>query len=483
MTITRRSFLGRTGALAAAGAALPSWMPRLAFRPAGQPARGDVLVAIFQRGGMDGLSAVIPYQERQYFDLRNGISFRAPTPGDPKSAIRLDDQFALNPGLVGLKGIWDTGQLAVIHATGSPDPTRSHFEAMDTMERGSQGTSGVNTGWLGRHLASTASQMDSPFRAIGWGSMLQQSLRGPVPIAALQSIADFHLQGRPEALAAFRAQLEALYAGGDWFDETAEATFTALDMLEKANPLQYQPQNGATYPDTAFGQGLKQIAQLIKADIGLEVACIDLGGWDTHANMVWINYNDPTRGQMYNLLTQLDQGITAFHRDLGSRFVDPGVTLVTMSEFGRRVGQNSANGTDHGHGNCMFVVSGAAVGGMHVDWPTLEPAKLDNGDLAITTDYRDVLSEIVAKRLHNTRLDEVFPGYTPHFRDVVRDSTGTVVPTATPYATHPATAEPTREPTRTEPTREPTRRPTEPGGERRNKIYLPQARKYWPDSR
>lgn len=482
MTITRRRLIGRAGMFAAAGAALPGWMPRLAFRPAGQPTRGDVLVAIFQRGGMDGLSAVIPYQEPQYYDLRKGIAFRAPTPGDPKSAIRLDDQFALNPAFTGLKGIWDEGHLAVVHATGSTDPTRSHFEAMDTMERGTQGASGVTSGWLGRHLASTAAQLDSPFRAIGWGSMLQQSLRGPVPIAALQSIADFHLQGRPDALAAFRAQLEALYAGGDWFDETAEATFTALDMLERANPAQYQPEHGAAYPDTAFGQGLKQIAQLIKSDLGLEVACIDLGGWDTHANQVWINYNDPTRGQMYNLLQQLDQGLTAFYRDLGTRFVDPGISVVTMSEFGRRVGQNAANGTDHGHGNCMFVVSGAAVPGMHVDWPTLAPAALDNGDLAVTVDYRDVLGEIVTKRLGNTRLDEVFPGYAPSFRNVVRGGTGTLIPTPTPYATTRPTQVSTPEPTRSEPTREPTRRPTE-GVEQRHRIFMPSLRKYWPPFR
>jgi uncharacterized protein (DUF1501 family) len=322
--------------------------------------------------------------------------------------------------------------------------------------------------------------MSSPFRAIGWGSMLQQSLRGPIPAAALQSIADFHLQGRTEALAAFRAQLEALYGGGDWFDETAQATFLALELLERANPAQYQPENGAAYPETAFGQGLKQIAQLIKADVGLEVACIDLGGWDTHANQVWVNYGDPTRGQMYNLLQQLDQGLTSFYRDLGGRLDDPGITVVTMSEFGRRLGQNAANGTDHGHGNCMFVISGAAVPGLHVDWPTLEPGALDSGDLAVTMDYRDVLAEIVSKRLGNARLDEVFPGYPATFRNVVKDRSGSAVPTPTPYATRSATAVPSAEPTRSEPTRVPTEGPDV---ERRRKIYLPHARRIWPDSR
>lgn len=468
MILSRRDLLQGAG-VASAAAILPSWMPRLAFRARGQAARGDVLVVVFLRGGMDGLSAVVPYQERNYYDSRRGIAFAAPKAGDAKSTIRLDDRFALNPALVSLKSAWDDGQLAVVHATGMPDPTRSHFDAMDYMERGTPGASGITTGWLGRHLEVTAKATDSPFRAIGWGAMLQQSLRGPVPAAALQSIADFHLQGRPGELAAFRQRLQALYGGGDWFDETAVATFEALDLLERADPSRYQPEGGATYADTHFGQGLKQIAQLIKADVGLEVACIDLGGWDTHTSQVWGNTSDPTRGAMFNLLRELDQGLGAFHRDLGRRFADPGVTLVTMSEFGRRVAQNAANGTDHGHGNCIFVLSGAAQPGMHVQWPGLEPADLEDGDLAITIDYRDILAEILFERLGNEQLDEVFPGHTPVFHGVVRDSGG-AIPNPTATAAPAATATPV-------PTLRPGERPE------RSKIYLPQVRKRWPDFR
>jgi len=416
--LSRRGLLGRSG-LAAVGGALPGWMPRLAFRQNGTAPRGDILVCVFQRGGMDGLSAVIPYQERQYFDRRSMIAFKAPTPGDPKSAIRLTDQFALNPAMAAFKRMWDAGHLSIVHAVGSPDDSRSHFDAMDTMERGSPGRKGLDTGWLGRHLAETARASDSPFRAIGMGSMLQQSLRGTFPVASLQSIADFHLQGRESELAAFRQSLEALYSGGDWFDDNARATFAALDMIERNNPLQYRPENGAAYPQTNFGLGLMQIAQLIKADVGLEVACIDIGGWDTHINMVWGNYNDPTRGTMYNLLVDLNDAVGAFYTDLGTRWRDPGITLVTMSEFGRRVAQNAANGTDHGRGSCMFVVGGGAVRGVHGAWPGLEPQDLEDGDLKVTTDYRDVLAELLVRRLGDPYVDRVFPDHAPRFRGVV----------------------------------------------------------------
>ena len=420
--MSRRELL-RGGALAA-GSALPGWMPRLAFRQAGAPARGDVLVCLFQRGGMDGLSAIIPYQERRYFDTRPKIAFKAPTPGDSKASLRLDDRFALNPALTGLKRIWDEGRLSAVHATGSPHGSRSHFEAMGFMERGTPGENRLNTGWLGRHLAATAQETDTPFRAIGFGGAVQEALRGPVPAAALRSIAEFHLQGQTAELARYKAQLESLWCGGDWLAEDTRAVFSALDLLEKADPAQHQPENGAAYPQTALGQGLKQIAQLIKADVGLEVACIDVGGWDTHVNQAWGN-GDSTQGQMYNMLRQLDQAVTAFYLDLGRRWDDPGVTLLTMSEFGRRVAQNSGNGTDHGEGSCMFIVSGAAVQGVHGTWPGLEPAQLALGeDLAITTDYRDVLSEILVGRLGDGDLPAIFPGYDATFRGVVRHRAG-----------------------------------------------------------
>ncbi|MEO8083848.1 MAG: DUF1501 domain-containing protein [Ardenticatenales bacterium] len=414
--LTRRALLGGAGALGAA--VLPGNLPRLAFRTAGSPQRGDTLVVIFQRGGMDGLSAVIPYTEQAYYDKRPKIAFQPPKAGDAKTVLRLDDQFGLNPAMTGLKRIWDDGQLGVVHATGAPHGSRSHFDAMSLMERGTLGAQSLTTGWLGRHLSSTAQRNRSPFRALGVGSVVPESLRGPEPAAALQNIADMHLKGNTADIARFQALLEQLWCAGDWFASDARSTFDALDLLAKADPASHAPENGAQYPADELGNGLKQIAQLIKADIGLEVACIDMGGWDTHVNQVY-GTGDPTRGMMFNLLTSLDKSIAAFHQDLGRRFDDPGVTLLTMSEFGRRVAQNAGNGTDHGHGSCMFIVSGGVRRQVHTEWPGLTPDALADGeDLAITIDYRDVLSEMLTKRLGNPLLYEVFPNYSPVDRGI-----------------------------------------------------------------
>lgn len=414
---TRRDLLTNA---ATAAAALPKWMPRLAFRAADAPPRGDVLVCVFQRGGMDGLSAVIPYEERGYYDRRPALAIRAPRAGDAKSGRKLDDRFALNPAMPGLARLWDDGRLAVVHATGSPDDSRSHFDAMDYMERGTPGERSVSTGWIGRHLEVTAARNASPFRAVGMGDMLPLSLYGPVSAAALRSITDFHLEGDVD-LATFQARLRGLYGSGDWFDQNALDAFEALAILERADPLQYRPDNGAVYPDSTFGRSLAQVAQLIKSDVGLKVACVDIGEWDTHAYQVWQGSSDPTEGAMSRLLGGFDAALAAFAVDLGARMDDPGVTVVTMSEFGRRVAQNGGNGTDHGHGNCMFVLGGGAVKGVHTIWPGLEPENLSGGeDLAVTIDYRDILAEIVAKRLANPSLRSVFPGHAATMHGVVR---------------------------------------------------------------
>jgi len=431
MQRTRRDVIGRGAA--ATARALPGWLPRLAFRPAGAEPRGDVLVCVFQRGGMDGLSAVIPYQERGYYDARPALAVRAPRAGDARAGIRLDDRFALHPALGGLGRLWGEGRLAIVHATGSPDDSRSHFDAMDFMERGTPGQRNLSTGWLGRHLEATAARNGSPFRAVGMTEMLPLSLYGAVPAAALRSIAEFHFEGRLD-LAAFQARLRGLYTAGDWFDQNGLDTFEALEVLERADPLRFRPENGAAYPGTMFGRALEQVAQLIKADIGLEVACVDIGEWDTHANQVWQGSDNPLEGLMGRLLSGFDAALTAFAVDMGARLDDPGVTVVTMSEFGRRVAQNAGNGTDHGHGNCLFVIGGGAVQGVHTIWPGLEPSDLSSGeDLAVTIDYRDVLAEIVAKRLANPALDAVFPGYAPTMHGVVRArADAPVAPIATP---------------------------------------------------
>ena len=389
-----------------------AWMPRLAFAPTGQAPRGDVMVVVFQRGAMDGLNAVVPLGDPDYARLRPTIAIKAPRAGDAKTAIALDGFFGLHPALAPLTPIFDAKTLAIAHACGSPDETHSHFEAMDSMERGTPGRiGGLGSGWIGRHLQAINTGNTSPLRAVGMGSMLQASLRGPVSATVLKSIADFHLNGRVQEVAAMQKAITAMYVSPDNRSADLKATGRDIDetiqVLSKLNATGYKPAKGATYPKTDFGLGMQQIAQLVKAEVGLEVACVDIGGWDTHANQ------GGAEGTLARLLQELAEGIAAFNTDLGEGMRR--VTLVTMSEFGRRASENGSAGTDHGHANAMFIVGGGTVGGkVHATWPGLSKEKLYGpGDLALTTDYRDVLSEVLAKRMGNDKLAEVFPGYTP----------------------------------------------------------------------
>ncbi len=423
-TITRREFLTLGAALPIVAAApnnLSSWLPRLTvFSPQGIETPGDILVLIFQRGAMDGLNAVIPFTESEYHNQRPNLAIPEPKTGDDLTAIDLDGSFGLHPSLRPLKDIWDENELAIVHACGSPDPTHSHFDAMDYMERGTPGEKSLSSGWLARHLETAAWENGSPFRAVGIGSMLPSSLRGPVPALALQSITDFHLGGRirNQALVEFQASLSNLYQmapsseiGADIPDisslsSAAELAFNATGTLESAIEGEYQPTSGVTYPESSFGKAMLQVAQLIKADLGLEIAAVDIGGWDTHVNQ------GSTEGQFADLLTDLSGGLSAFYHDLGD--LSKRVTIVTMSEFGRRLSENGNAGTDHGHGNVMFVVGGGVNGGkVYTDWPGLTADALYGpGDLDITTDFRDVLGEVVQHRLLNDSLTEIFPNHT-----------------------------------------------------------------------
>lgn len=416
----RRQFLHQAGMIGAVGisqALFPKWMPRLAFRPRQQGPQGDILVAIFLRGGMDGLSAVVPYgDEGFYYDKRPTQAVPEPNSGEG-SAIDLDGYFGLHPSLHPLKDIFDEGELAIVHATGSVDPTRSHFDAMQFMEYGVPGDKTISTGWLGRHLETAAWQNNSPFRAVGMGAMLQNSLRGHVSPLAVQSFADYHLRGRVDQMRRVQetiSQLYAMYAPNDLLTAQANLVFETIDTLQALNALQYQPAFGATYPDDEFGMGLRQVAQLIKADVGLEVACVDVDGWDTHENQ-------GTRDGTFNeLLHTLARGLMAFYTDLHDYM--PNITVVTMSEFGRTVDENASGGTDHGHGNVMFLMGGGVLGGqVFADWPTLQPDRLDSdGDLAITTDYRDVLANVISGRLMNPALAHIFPNHTVTPLNLVR---------------------------------------------------------------
>ncbi|MFN8386755.1 MAG: DUF1501 domain-containing protein [Anaerolineales bacterium] len=402
--ISRRDFLKLASSFAVAPA-LPAWMPRMAFAPQGVEPAGDILVVVFQRGGMDGISAVIPHGDPHYYENRSALAIPEPEDGSDKTGIDLDGFFGLHPSLRPLKDLWDEKTLALVHAVGSPDPTHSHFDAMDYMERGTPGEKSIPTGWIGRHLQTAPWQNESPFRAIGMGGVMQAALRGPIPVTTLKSISDFHLQGDVSQLTEIRARLESLYNLGSTLDADAVETFNAVNILDKIDVNNYTPSGGAAYPETEFGMAMKQVAQIAKAEIGLEVACVDIGGWDTH------NQQGQLEGELPTLLNEFSSGLASLYHDLGDRAKR--VTIVTMSEFGRRVKENASDGTDHGHGNCMFVLGGGVNGGkVYGQWPGLAPENLYEGiDLNITTDYRDVLGEVVEKRLKNPALAEVFPTY------------------------------------------------------------------------
>ena len=416
-TLTRRDMLNRSfalSALAASQIAWPNWMPRLAFASQNHAPRGDVLLCIFLRGGADGLNVVVPHGEDAYYRARPVLAIARPddnSADQTKKSLDLDGFFGLHPALAPLLPIFKGNQMVAVHATGSPDPTRSHFDAMDFMERGTPGSHALSTGWLGRHLASLDTGTNAPLRAIGWASSLQQSLRGSISATAIKSIVDYHLAGNKAAANELLASLNALYAADPAMLKTvSDQTNAVLDLVTKINIASYKPSGGVQYDDKGeFDMALMQTAALIKADVGLEVAAIDVGGWDTHQNETV---------DLGKELTGLGKGLAAFHADMGDAMKN--ITVVVMSEFGRRVQENASGGTDHGHGNMMLLMGGhVAPKPVVTNWPGLADDKLTNGDLTITIDYRDVLSEILTNRLNNPAVDQVFPNFTPTPRGVV----------------------------------------------------------------
>lgn len=419
ITTTRRQFLQSAAALTATlawPASRKFCMPRLAFAPRQVAPRGDTLIVVFLRGAADVLNMVVPHGEDAYYALRPTLNIARPDDKRVKSTLRsidLDGFFGLHPALHPLLPAWQAKHLAIIHACGAPDESRSHFKAMALMERGVDDERGPASGWIGRHLATLNTGNQSPLRAVGLGTLPQRSLSGPVPVSALRSIADFHLGGDPQALAHMRNALAALYAGDDSLSIVGQETLEILDTLQALDPLGYSPLTH--YPTTEFGLGLKQIAMLVKAEVGLEVAAIDLGGWDTHFAQ------GGSEGLMANLLNELGSGLAALHTDLfdyANR-----LTIVVMSEFGRRAQENASLGTDHGHGSLMMLMGGHVVGGqVHGAWPGLGKDQLFGpGDLAVTSDYRDVLAEICVKRLNNPALGEIFPNYTATLRSFLKN--------------------------------------------------------------
>jgi uncharacterized protein (DUF1501 family) len=412
---SRRIFL-RNSALAMVGmGTAPLWLKRALYAADAPSPRKKILVAIFQRGAADGLNVVVPHGEKAYYNLRPTIAIPRPTlSGDKRqdAAIDLDGFFGLHPSLAPLKPLFDQRHLAIVDAVGSPDPTRSHFDAQDYMESGTPGLKATHDGWMNRALPKAQGKV-SPVRAVSLGATLSRSMAGPNPAIALQSIAGFQVKDAQAA-----RQFQDMYMGSK--DPVMQAagreTFEAVSMLQTIQNQPYIPAAGAEYPRGRFGDSLRQIAQLIKSDVGVEMAFADIPGWDHHVNEVGQRASE---GQLANLLTQYGQALAAFWQDMGDRMAD--VAVVTMSEFGRTAHENGNRGTDHGHANSMFVMGGGVKGGkVYGKWPGLEQEQLYEGrDLALTTDFRDVLSELVSKHLGNPTVKGVFPGYAPHFLGLV----------------------------------------------------------------
>jgi len=411
MSITRRIFL-RNSALAVVGtAAVPSFLTRAAFGAVDNGGRTKRLVVIFQRGAADGLNIVVPHGEPQYYAMRPSINI-------PKKAVLdLDGFFGLHPALAPFQPLWKQRHLAIVHAAGSPDSTRSHFDAQDFMETGTPGVKATEDGWLNRSLRNLPpAPQNSPFRALALGPSVPRILNGSESVVAMNNINDFSVGGRSPKPSLAANAFEAMYdhSSDSVLHGTGEETFDAVKLLKAADPGKYKPAPGADYPRGRFGDSLRQLAQLIKANLGVQVAFADIGGWDHHVN------EGAVEGQLANVLGDFSQALVALWNDLGDLADD--TVIVTMSEFGRTARENGNRGTDHGHANVMFVLGGPVKGGhVYGRWPGLDQSQLYEGrDLALTTDFRQVIGEAVTRHMGNKNLAEVFPGFQNQLEKFLR---------------------------------------------------------------
>jgi len=404
---SRRYFIKQGGIAMVGLSTMPAFLQRAI---AATPASGKKqLVVLFQRGAADGLNIVVPFAEPNYYRMRPSIAVPEPRRGGADCAVDLDGFFGLHPSLAALAPIFHEKELAIVHAAGSPDPTRSHFDAQDFMESGTPGLKATEDGWLNRALVSVPVENASPFRAVAIGASLPRMLRGSAAAIALPDVKQFKVMAQNSSMNhVAEGGFEAMYAQtvDHALRGTGTETFEAIDMLRKSDPGKYQPENGADYGKSRLGQSLQQIGQLLKADIGTEVLFVDSGGWDNHVN------EGGVQGQLANLLRDLGQGMAAFRHDMVDRMEN--IVFVTMSEFGRTAKENGNRGTDHGHANCMFVMGGNVNGGkVYGRWPGLNEGQLNEGrDLTLTTDFRSVLGEILSGHLSVRDLSPVFPNFS-----------------------------------------------------------------------
>jgi uncharacterized protein (DUF1501 family) len=406
--LSRRSFLkGAAAAGVFAGLATETLATRLAFAAA--PYDGDVLVVLSLRGGFDGLNAIVPAADPDYATWR-------PNVGIPQAALlQLDGMFGMHPAMAPLKPLWDAGTFGVVHAVGQAQPNRSHFSAMEELERAAPGSS-MRTGWLDRVLGDRGT--GTAFQGMQLGSgMAAPAFRGQSPELAMWSVDSFGLDAAwdAEQRGLWDAALRGLHTGApEALKAPAQVALGALDTTAALQESGYSPENGAAYPDSDLGRGLSDVARLIKANVGLQVAAVDYGDWDMHAGM-----GGPDSGWMVDHLTELSNALSAFAGDLGPHLAN--VTLVTLTEFGRRVQENGSGGTDHGFGQVVLMLGGGVQGGVvHGAWPGLAEPNLIDGDLNGLNDYRLVLAEILEKRCGAGSVSSVFPGISQDRLGVVR---------------------------------------------------------------
>ena len=410
---TRRIFLKSTGMAMVTLGFAPSFLART-VEAAGT--RRKLLIAVFQRGAVDGLNMIVPFGEAEYYRVRPSIAIARPGGGEG-AVIDLNGFFGLHPRMAPLKSLWDNRSLAIVHASGSPDSTRSHFDAQDYMESATPGVKSTRDGWLNRYL-QVAHETASPLSAVAMTRQMPRSLQGRAPTLAMGTVGEFGVRGSMDARDSFESAYAA--AADQVLKGTANDAFEAMRTLSSAAAeRQYRPANGAVYPRTPYGQALQEIARLAKADVGLEIAFAESGQWDHHVN------EGGATGQIANRLADFAGGLAALAQDLGDRMAD--TIILTMSEFGRAVAENGNRGTDHGHGNAMLVIGGGVKGGeIYGDWPGLKAEQRFEGrDLKITTDFRDVFGEILMRHLGaaETTAAKVFPGYgvkPKAFRNVIK---------------------------------------------------------------
>ena len=401
-------YLASVSATTAAAALTNPLRPRLSFA---QTANGKTLVVVFQRGGCDGVNTVIPYGDPEYTQLRPGIAIAPPNGANPNSAIDLDGFLGLHPALRPLQTIWDDGNLAVLPAVQYPNATRSHFDGQQNIESAADATD--LDGWLNRHLVTLP--RPASLRAVGLESALPHSLRGSEIVSSFRDIGSFNLGLSAAEDQALLTELNRVYsqqpdsskAYRDLVTGFGRVLVNDLAVLSSIDPDSYVVENGAAYPNSTFGRQMRQVAQLIKQGLGLEVAALGIGGWDTHSSQ-----GGPF-GRQASRHADFAAGIAALYTDLGATRRDD-VVILTMTEFGRTAAENASGGTDHGHASAWFAAGGAVNGGIHGAWPGLATNQLVRGRyLDHSVDFRDVLAEVAANHLGNTSIDTVVPNYTP----------------------------------------------------------------------